>query len=310
MVPRQDWVTSRVRLESLFLASYGKPVPPDYLDWRYASKAEGPLLFNVETIEGHAVASYSAFPVNVACHGATWRTGLSMTTMTHPQWRGKKLFEKLAAELYVHMAALGIGFVWGFPNAKSHPHFNAKLGWADIYEIPTMTLDLAAGDPDAVSSDAGVATDNGFDLDYSGSNSDGLLRIQRSNDYLVWRYTANPVHAYTNHVLSQHGCVSSYVVTKPFLDGLDLVDIQTADKEEARVLLAHVVRLAHETGLRHVRCWAPTHHAVHHVLERLGFKNASPVTYCGGRELTEGGAPREWQDYRNWYLQMGDSDVY
>ena len=111
-------------------------------------------------------------------------------------------------------------------------------------------------------------------------------------------------------MLSCDGRVSSYVVTKSYGDGIDLVDIQTANPEEARALLVHIAKLSLDNGVRHISCWAPTHHYVHGVLERIGFQNSSPITYFGGRELIPSATPPGWLDYKNWYIQMGDSDVY
>ncbi len=310
ILAKADWHTMRARLEALFLATFGRPIESGYLDWRYFENGQKHLLFNLEMADRDPVASYSVFPVDLVCDGSTCRTVMSMTTMTHPSWRGKGLFQKLAAELYAQAAALQFSAVWGFPNANSHPLFNGKLGWTDIYEIPTMTLDLTEINASRFPSGAEVETDDDFCLHYPDLPRDGLIRVHRSRSYLAWRYARNPTNAYRNYVLSREGRVSSYVIAKTFGDGIDLVDIQPSTPEEARVLLSHIVKLSREHGLRHIYCWAPTHHSVHGVLERLGFENCAPVTYFGGRELITSGAPTGWLEHRNWYFQMGDSDVY
>lgn len=310
IIAKPNWIPMRDRLESLFAASFGRPVQPGYLDWRYIDNGQEQLFFSLEMADGDPVASYSAFPVDLARDGRTYRTIMSMTTMTHPGWRGKGLFQKLAAQLYVQAEALQIAFVWGFPNANSHPLFNGRLGWSDIYEIPTMTLEVAVVDARKLSLDAAVKADDDFSLHYPELPSDGLIRVHRSKTYLAWRYARNPENTYRNFVLSRGGEVSSYVITKRFGDGIDLVDIQCPAPEEARVLLSHIAKLSHDEGLKHIYCWAPVHHSVHGVLERLGFQNSAPVTYFGGRELIASAAPNDWLDYRKWYLQMGDSDVY
>ena len=156
IISRRDWRSSREKLESLFLASFGRPLPPGYLDWRYFDNNQEQLWFSIEMDNFDPVASYSAFPVDLVVDGTTCRTAMSMTTMTHPNWRGKGLFPKLARELYTEMETAGISAVWGFPNVNSHPQFNGKLGWRDIYEIPTMTLDLAKMGESRFSADAAV----------------------------------------------------------------------------------------------------------------------------------------------------------
>lgn len=310
IVKKSEWPIIREKLEVLFLESFGMPIQPGYLDWRYVDNSQEQLLFSLEIAANNPVASYSAFPVELISDGNTYRTAMSMTTMTHPFWRGRGLFQNLAAELYAQAEVQQITAVWGFPNANSHPTFNGKLGWSDIYEIPTMMLDLAKAHLEKIFFSTEVQRDDEFSFNYSELPMDGLIRVHRSKSYLSWRYARNPVNRYQNFVLSQNGKVSSYVVTKSYGDGIDLVDIQPANPEEARVLLAHIAKLSLDKGLRHLCCWAPTHHSVHGVLERLGFENSAPITYFGGRELIPTATPPGWLDYKNWYIQMGDSDVY
>jgi hypothetical protein len=310
IVGKPDWPALKGKLETLFRASFDRQIPLGYLDWRYFDNNQEQLLFAVEIPDLDPVASYSVFPVDLISDGKTCRTAMSMTTMTHPQCRGKGLFQKLAAELYSQAEVLQISAVWGFPNASSHPTFNDKLCWSDIYEIPTMTLDIAKAETGKLSLSAEVQRDDEFSLDYPDLPKDGLIRVHRSKSYLSWRYARNPVNTYHNFVLSRQGKVSSYVVTKSYGDGIDLVDIQPANPQEARALFAHIAKLSLDKGLRQICCWAPTHHSVHGVLERLGFQNSSPVTYFGGRELIPSATSPGWSNYKNWYIQMGDSDVY
>lgn len=311
ILQKKDWGDWREKIESLFYASYGRPLPPGYLDWRYLENISDNLLFSVEVEGADVVASYSAFPVDVRYDDCCVRTMVSMTTMTHPQWQGRGLFPKLARELYEHARTLDIACVWGFPNANSHPAFNKKLGWTDIYEIPTFKLLLENIDLSALpDTESVVDFDDRFLLQYPVDPGDGLVRVGRSGEYLRWRYGQHPFNNYKNFVLSSGGFVSSYVVAKIYENGFDLVDVECSGAEEGMLLLAHVVKHAAALGLAELNCWCPTHHPMHAVYERLRFSNSAPVTYFGGRSLTAGVDSREWLDYRKWYVQMGDSDVY
>jgi hypothetical protein len=267
-------------------------------------------LFNVELSHESPVASYSMFPVTLTCAGDTFRTALSMTTMTHPDWRGKGFFPTLAEGLYREAAGLGVSLVWGFPNATSHPVFASKLAWRDIYEIPTMSLDLTASRLADSTRDANVVMDDAFALTYDAPPADDLIRVERSRRYLEWRYARNPVNVYHNYAIARGDrTISSYIVTKKYEDAVDLVDIQCAGADEANALLRHIVAVCRGDAVRRLVCWAQPHHWTHPVLERLGFQNGAPVTYFGARAIGAQ-APRDWPDYRAWYLQMGDSDVY
>ncbi|MHB1193051.1 MAG: GNAT family N-acetyltransferase [Longimicrobiales bacterium] len=310
MIERAHWLSARDRLEALFEASFGRAIQPGYLDWRYFDNGQEELLFSVEVVGDEFVSSYSAFPVEVVCDGVPYRTVTSMTTMTHPDSRGRGLFPKLASALYAQAEARHIACVWGFPNANSHPVFKSKLGWTDIYEIPTMWLCVGDARAGAVLAPEVVTTDHGFALDYPEPPNDGLIRVRRSRDYLDWRYARHPFNNYRNYVIAREGRVSSYIVTKIFGGGVDLVDVQASNPEDAKALVSHITALSRAGGLERICCWAPTHDSTHTVLERLGFRNGEPVTYFGAREFGLSAAPAGWSDYRRWHLQMGDSDVY
>ena len=320
IVQRPDWGSYKAQLKRLFEASFAKPMSTDYLDWRYYDNDRELLLFSIEKSGTAPVAdlaaSYSAFPVVLERNGQALSAALSMTTMTHPDWRGRGLFPRLATELYAFAAERGVALVWGFPNANSHATFQSKLGWQDIYEIPTLQLRYDVAVVAAMRSSERVERDDAFVKTYPAMPADGLVRSRRDQRYLTWRYAKNPVHEYRTYVLSRDSVLSesaqvtSYVVTKRYGEGVDLIDIQCADRDEARVLLEHIIRVSAGDGARFANCWAPTHHWLHGVLERLGFKNTVPVTYVGGRILQAAAFDFDIFDHRNWYIQMGDSDVY
>ncbi len=310
IVRKERWEEIRDGIRALFVESFGRPIGEDYLDWRYFLNDSERFHFSIEASEIGTLASYSAFPVRLAASSQVFESAMSMTTMTHPAARGRGLFQALASELYSDLSGQRVGLVWGFPNANSHLTFVSKLGWKDIYEIPTLVLSLGGGATGAFQPSDRVVRDDGFRLDYDEAPQDRLIRVQKSRSYLQWRYARNPVNRYENFVLLKDGRVSSFVVTKRHGAGIDLVDIQCASGAEAQLLLSHVVHGYAEAGMARFECWAPLRHWIHPVLERMGFKNSAPITYFGARELVDGLAPEGWTRFENWYLQMGDSDVY
>jgi hypothetical protein len=230
--------------------------------------------------------------------------------MTHPEARGKGYFPLLANELYEDLKNKQIGLVWGFPNSVSHRAFKNKLGWKDLYEIPTLALKLTPSSAEQFKAHAGVIRDDQFDLNYPAAFADNLIRVQKNKRYLKWRYADNPVNEYANFVLLADGEASSHIVTKRYGDGVDIVDMQVANEADSWALLGHLIHEHIEAGFHCFRCWAPVHHFIHDILERLGFLNEAPITYCGGRPLHDGHCPPGWDAFSGWYIQMGDSDVY
>lgn len=305
---KKDYLIYIDRLAKLFEKSFGKAIDKDYLKWRYAENPAGDLLVNVEVSDEDVIANYSASPVIMSIHGESSKTALSMTTMTDPDHMGKGLFPKLAAGLYKYMEESGYSMIWGFPNNNSHRGFINKLVWKDVYEIPTMKLSIG----NQININEFYETDNQFNLEYNEiiPIENGVF-VKKDQDYLKWRYLNNPINKYSNIVVRKGNKVSSFGVIKVYNDSLDIVDFQPSNQEEGFKLLNQVITFAKENKLKAINCWAPRHHFIHNLCEKAGFVNTSPITYLGFKYFNENNSLIEdLMNYNNWYLQMGDSDVY
>jgi hypothetical protein len=306
---RNSWHEWLKSLQDLFSASFNSEVSSDYLEWRYYNNNQTDLLFCTGGEIGSASSSYSACPVELIQENSLISSMTSMTTMTRPSQQGKGWFPFLANELYARAGQCGIQLVWGFPNSRSHRTFIRDLGWTNIYEIPTLSLDLSLHIP-VPSLATNVKRDDDFCLTYIPLSQDGLIKVRKSQEYLKWRYAAHPENEYCNYVIEDDGCVVSYIVTKIFEDGIDLVDIQVSSEPHLLTILGQVIFEAVKSDRRRISCWSPINHFSHLTLEKLGFQNSAPVTYFGGRTLGPGIQSSNWDDFTNWYIQMGDSDVY
>jgi hypothetical protein len=315
MILNHSQYKSRVpELEALFEACFHRKPNRDFFIWRYLNHPSGDLLASVETQSNRVVANYSASPCCLTAGGEPVKTALSMTTMTAPEFEGRGLFVGLARELYEHMTRKGYPVIWGFPNRNSYRGFMTKLGWRCIYEIPVMQLRLNdANQALGLSAPAGAERDDDMEFLYAEASSlKDLIHVKKDRDYLRWRYVRNPFNRYMNFVLREGNTVSSFCVVKTYLDTeLDIVDFQARDAEEGRTLLSAVIGYALDHQLLQVNCWAPRHHFFHLLCMALGFMNREPITYFGARMLF----PLPWEnpdflDFSNWYIQMGDSDVY
>jgi len=313
---RQRYEALLPQMRQLFGAAFGRDIDARLLQWRYLGNPVDDLLdFVARLADGSLAASYSASPVVLELAGQTVRSALSMTTMTAPAFAGRGLFTRLAVMLYEHMQAHGYDLVWGFPNANSHHGFISKLQWCDIYEIPTMSLDLQQTKaPRLPLPGDQVRMDPELELDYTGvaAGESRHLMVRRSREYLRWRYLQHPENEYSFYCTARGTKVSSYCITKVYQgSALDIVDLMAASRDEMALLLGKVLEAARAAGVKRIDCWAPRHHFCHSVYEKSGFALAAPITYLGARALTNARiSASDLRDYSNWYLQMGDSDVY
>lgn len=294
-------------LTELFEKSFGRALDEQILRWRYLDNPMKDVLVAVQIEDNRLVANYSASPCLVCIDGKVYKTGLSMTTMTHPDYRGRGLFPQLANELYDHMNSRNYLMVWGFPNPNSHQTFNKYLGWKDIFSIPMMQLSLLEFKGDKCI----PCCDNDFDLNYPKyKNPQGLICVQKDKPYLRWRYRNNPGNVYQNFIIRTTDKVSSFCVTKFYLDTLDLVDFQADNPDEGEYLLRQIISLGINKGCKYIYCWAPPHHFMYSLCKRIGFQVSLHKTNFGFKPFINTEPESTVGQYVNWFIQPGDSDVY
>jgi hypothetical protein len=292
----------------LFYQCFDRAIPESFWRWRFVENPNDKIFIYLAWDEKNLVAHYAVSPIKISMEGFEYCTGLSMSTMTHPKYRGLKLFPQLANLVYEEMASLNYLMVWGFPNNKSHKSFIRDLYWKTIYEIPTMQKHLSNIKRENADH---IITDNHFDLNYNEDYlSSDLIHVKKDKRYLKWRYSAHPLNHYTNLVLTTDNLVSSFCIIKKYMNSLDIIDFQAKNKAEGSELLNQALAYAYENKMESVNCWAPCHHFLHSIFEEKGFINKEPITYFGFKKLQEGIPKRLTDNFASWFIQMGDSDVY
>lgn len=101
-----------------------------YLRWQYTENPNG-TAFGFDAWDGDKLAAhYAAIPQSYRYNGTTVPCVLSLNTATHPSYRNKGLFVKLARATYEAAARAGIFCVIGVANANSTPGFTKRLGFS------------------------------------------------------------------------------------------------------------------------------------------------------------------------------------
>lgn len=301
-----------LRLEDfrkLFFSAFKREISESFLKWRFIDNPCSGLKMIISEEDTCLTSSYSISPCKIGNKHEIVESALSMMTMTAPEYAGRGLFTLLASKLYENLELSGFQSVWGFPNANSHYSFIKKLSWQNIYELPTLNCQLAKSK--SLFTQDEIVFDNQFDLVYEDVlNTGSLIQVIKTKEWLNWRYSCHPENKYTNIVISDRSRVCAFAVVKIYLGSIDIVEFQAKDEELARELVHKVISFGMNHELSNVNCWMPLHHPFHLIFERQGFFNAAPVTYFAGRSFRSLTSKSDFFDFRNWYIQMGDSDVY
>lgn len=303
-----------VAICDLFKSAFNKDLSIEYWNWRYRDNPTGikmiSLMWDGDKLAGH----YALSPVYVHIDGQKALSGLSMTTMTHPDYRGLGIFPTLAEHLYNEQKELNeLQMVWGFPNNNSHYIFSKVLKWKDVEQIPTFSLYLQNFKKPTDSTDIVLSKDikQGY-ITTAEEKSDYSFRVEKSEKYLNWRYLENPSSVYEIFELS-HQNKLYYAVSKVFksydVEGkyeIDIVELNFPEDYKSLVELVSVL-IEHYANfdILKINMWCPLSRKSHLLLEKMGFGNQAPITYLGYRSLN-----KDSRSLVNWQYQMGDSDVY
>lgn len=297
----------------LFQLVFGRPMSMAFWRWRFLENPVKKQFVELAWQDGTLVAHYATSPATVRFNGQDYLAALSMTTMTHSDFRGRGLFGTLAERVYESMAEAGAVLVWGFPNRLSHRGLVRVLQWTDIHEIPTFRRALNEGDPlppppNAVQRLEGP--DRLFDALWDELKDRYPVLTRRDRTYLDWRFARHPENDYRFLGYLDKDRLRGYAVFKDYGDEVDLVDLLSVSDDVASDLVLGVARYGRERGTTALNLWLNLTLPLHWHLEKWGFENAPPTTYFGGRLLSSDPMLRMAYQYGNWYVTMGDSDVY
>lgn len=131
-------------IAQLFLDSFGKPLSSDEWRWFYIDNPVGDPYVSLFYENGKLLGHYAVLPTLLSIRGKSFVAYRSMTTMVHPDGRGKGLFTELAKRVYSMLETDGASMVYGFPNANSAPGFIRNLGWTLL--TPDQVFDFSGSE--------------------------------------------------------------------------------------------------------------------------------------------------------------------
>lgn len=299
----------------LFETVFHRSMSPRFWQWRFhdnpAGQGEILLAWDGEILAGH----YAAIPVDLVVDGLPTSALLSMTTMTHPEYTGRGIFTGLAARLYAEAASNGFRMVFGFPNENSRHGFSTKLGWSDLGMMSVVQGEVPRRNPD--DTEVVIASEGALPEDLDSIRvawpTEPTVRLARSSQYLRWRFEAHPDRPY--QILSARhkpGALAGIAILKTYEGGEEpvghIVDLLAESATTTRALVIGAMRHFDVEDTRHTASWFPAGSETERVLLDLGLRREPTQTAFGYRALSEG-TTRDLS-MSDWWITMGDSDVY
>jgi hypothetical protein len=312
-----------VKILDLFHKAFGKELSPEFWKWRFAANPFlEPHLINLMW-EGDVMAGHYAVSASeIIMDGETYLTSLSGTTMTHPDFAGKGIFTDLALTLYDRVAQdYGVNMVLGFPNKNSHYGLVKKIEWKDVAILPTLSINAGKLKNTANDNVRQIETFTEAHSSFAKNSIEKLgfsIYTNRSAKYLNWRYLDCPINDYHCFEYTEDGAIQGIIITKRFASfstpgefEIDIVEVFSNANIGVLDALMTAVNYFYnsiEAPFNKMNMWMSVLDARHLLLEKLGFSIGLPLTFMCTKAFKPGF--EAIYNYQNWYISMGDSDVY
>lgn len=336
-------------LTELFKTTYpGREISNSiYLQWEYQQNPDGNALITTGEINQKIVSQYAVLPRLYSIDKKIIPGSLSVNTLTHPDYRGNNIFEKLAFDTFNRCKQENIFFTIGFPNPVSHPIITKK----QIFET-TGHLSLLLKPFNPISNlfsyfkNKNIKTGNEIELtisyqslslksdiaffDFEKDSHKYEEFLQKFNDekqnvtfrslkFLKWRYQNIPGRKYYLFKQESENKIKALVIFRAkYIYGIRcgiLVDLMTVTKTTyIKILLNTITKISKDNKLDIIFSAIPSHTMEFQFLKSAGFYSfpkfllPQKLAFIVKRHLTS--CPDSVTDFRKWFLTFGDYDIF
>lgn len=310
-----------VYILSLFEKAFGKHLDERVWYWRYMENPYGQGIIKLMFQGGELIGHYAASPLPLWFRNRYMKAALLVSAMTHPEYRGKGVCTKLATHVYETCRERGCKLVFGFPNENVYRLYIEHLEWIGFGMLPCWEAKPASLIKKIKGFGFHVESaeefDEGFDKLWIKVRNRLSIAVPRVSRYLSWRYRSNPGSKYHIYVAKDSsGAIQGFVVLKIYEEADEasghIIDILSTDSPQVKSMLINSALEFFSTfNIRRITCWVPEDAGISALLRDAGFKRRVWKTYFGTRLLNIGREDARFaSDFNNWYITMGDSDVF
>jgi len=236
---------------------------------------------------------------------------------THPLYQGRGYYQIINNILHEQLKKEGYSLCYGFANHNSHYPYRKYLGWKDL-----STLNLMSRKPDAFVSKLPVSNQDAFTFSINEINefeikemsslclNNGLIHVERTEEYLRWRLLNNPLNKYfTLKLIQDQESVAILVYKKHIDDSIDIMDffVSYKMKEEGNTILIETLDYLQNKEKCITNIWSNLYSDEHLALEKAGFRETVFSCYFGVINFI---GKLEIENIESWHYRFIDSDIF
>ncbi len=303
-------------MQTLYKETYNREFPTDRVFWMRQGNPTGPAIWPIAVEQDEYAGQSTSVIVPFRDGDSQTKIVKMQNAMVSPKFRGRHVYSDIVQAKMDRADAAGYSYVYGFPNANSHKAFVGRYGFALICEIPSLGIkreDITEEpDPGLTFEVSGPSSFTVEDANlFAGFSSQVRFRIDRTVEYLNWRYEPASGHTYFVVRGFENGQLVSIAVAKYYEDasGIDIVELACpTDRRHIHALLQALVAAVGDREVDGIEIWCFGGNPLVAAIAEAGFKPTGRSTSLIWRSHPDqGAAPAVTNDF---LLTMGDSDVY
>ena len=304
------------RLVDLWKQVFKKDRSVEYWQWRFNACAFGKGVVMLGLDGENIVSAYSTNRMMLKLGDEIVPAVHGFDGYTHIDYRKHGIFTKLLGKLMEEYAVEGVKFMYGYPNTNSYP-IHIKMDWKGHGLIDTWEKDLELTNwtpsPDFETIEI---FDERVDKLWKDAKSTIKIGIVRNKDYLNWRYIDNPSAKYHKTILTKNGKIVGMLVLKTYHEENEItghiIDALAINNEIFQQLVDYAIGYFSSRKVKKISCWFNEKHPFIETITNRDFKINQMARTCFAIKAINNieGISEFVENKDNWYMMMGDCDIF
>jgi hypothetical protein len=260
--------TNLSRFTEIFHLCFGYRVDEKYFTWKYLENPAGNLIAfeTVNNENGEVGAFYGIIPEEYVINGEKKTIYQSMDTMTHPNYRNRGLFIKLANLTYDHaFKEFGSLKLIGIPGSNSYHGFVNKLHWKNphnfsyIFQHSLLIKALGLFTKYSVELEQIGLFDEETDVFFASKKYYKSAYKVFNKEVLNWKISKHPFHKFISYKVKKGNAIIGLVILlKEDNNNLKIVYADFLDNEHRSYLKETIKAIASKISFKYIYTWEPT----------------------------------------------------
>ena len=315
-----------------------------YFEWQYIQNPFGKAIISLAKEEEEVIGANSVIPIDIWIERKLIKSALACNVQVDPKYQNQGIFSKLLKSMDPVVTKNNIPFLYAVPNDNSYnafiKHNSIKISSLPLYVKilkPSKYFDSQLGKilknfdfiwkPKKSENSHIEKFNEKFSNEFEEILEKVLERVpilvNRSVEFLEWRYNQHPTRDYQTFILKEDGHIKGYIIcrittvnTKRIGVIVDfLINADTKDKNNLKNLVGIAINELYNNGASVIIATFNDKFLEGEILKKSGFFKApeflKPESLnCIIMPFEKNKFVEKVKNYNNWFFSFGDYDVF